>query len=226
MIDENAPRFGLPNSLLVPIAASDVNSIEQFVGTQEESRRGRDGRILALAVRPHPRERPAIDEAPLWIHAQREEFERRLFPERQIWVHVDYRGYRNAYLRMNGPAIPEGYFLDHIQNRAAVRLRWYSHPYLRLCPVSRTVNTSGGHATGGEGMEKDYLREMRKDKKKAAEFKRQLLSHRIIYADPMDLTKILDKAPGTHVLDGVRVTQSLFYPGGASGFRVGGFGVI
>ena len=42
----------------------------------------------------------------------------------------------------------------------------------------------------------------------------------------MDLTKILDKAPGTHVLDGVRVTQSLFYPGGASGFRVGGFGVI
>jgi hypothetical protein len=34
----------------------------------------------------------------------------------------------------------------------------------------------------------------------------------MIYADPMDLTKMLDIAPGTQVLNGVRDTQRLFYP--------------
>jgi hypothetical protein len=39
-----------------------------------------------------------------------------------------------------------------------------------------------------------------------------LLNNKIIYADPMDLTKMLDIPPGTEVLNGVRDTQQLFYP--------------
>jgi hypothetical protein len=63
-------------------------------------------------------------------------------------VHVDFDGYRDAYKQFIDqfglPAIPPGYFLDHVQNRKAIRQRGYTHPYLRLCPVSRAVNTSGG----------------------------------------------------------------------------------
>ena len=33
----------------------------------------------------------------------------------------------------------------------------------------------------------------------------------IRYADPMDLTKMLNVPPGTKTLDGVRDLQSLFY---------------
>lgn len=36
--------------------------------------------------------------------------------------------------------------------------------------------------------------------------------HQIIYADPMDLTKMLNINPGLLVLNGVRDTESLFYP--------------
>jgi hypothetical protein len=113
----------------------------------------------------------------------------------------------SAYQRFGAPPIPAGYFLDHVQNREAIRLRERSHPYLRLCPVSRRVNTSGGGIHGGEGMEKDYLRSLPSGS--AARFHRS----RIIYADPMDLTKMIDIPPGTKVLGGVRETQALFYPG-------------
>jgi len=47
------------------------------------------------------------------------------------------------------PEIPANFVLDHIQNREAIRLREYSHPYLRLCPISSQVNTSGGTNTRG-----------------------------------------------------------------------------
>jgi hypothetical protein len=68
--------------------------------------------------------------------------------------------------------------------------------------VHRRVNTSGGHSFGGEGMEKEFI----------ASHGAPPSPNKIIYADPMDLTKMLDIAPGTQVLDGVRDTQRLFYP--------------
>jgi hypothetical protein len=39
-----------------------------------------------------------------------------------------------------------------------------------------------------------------------------VLSYRIIYADPVDLTKMLDMSPGTYELDGVGENLRLFYP--------------
>jgi len=139
---------------------------------------------------------------PIWKSSLAGSANDRLYPPRQVWVHVDYAGYRQAYIQFGMPAIPQNYFLDHVQNRKAIGLRQNSHPYLRLCPVHRRVNTSGGHSAGGEGMEKKFL----------ADNAPPLLWNKIIYADPMDLTKMLDIAPGTQVLDGVRDTQRLFYP--------------
>jgi hypothetical protein len=160
---------------------------------------GRVNALLVMAAATSVPEEPNIS---LWKSPLASVARERLHSPRQVWVHVDYVAYRQAYIGFGMPALRADYFLDHIQNRKAIRLRGYSHPYLRLCPVHRTVNTSGGHAMGGEGMERAFL------STQAA----VPASNRIIYADPMDLTKMLDIAPGTQALNGVRDTQRLFYP--------------
>ena len=211
MLDDRAQKFGLPESLLIPIAARSVEEIELYVGNIDRKIVGRSGRVNAMAVVPH--HWPPLKEAstPLWSYEKSEEYERRLHPRQQIWVHIDYTNYRKAYVRLNMQAIPKGYFLDHIQNREAIRLREYSHPYLRLCPVSRQVNTSGGTIKGGEGMEKDFLRSLKGQSDSVQEAFREKLNYGIVYADPMDLTKMLDITPGTQVLAGVGAMLKMFY---------------
>ena len=211
LIDEHAQKFGLPKSMLVPIAARSVDDVELYVGVINKKIISRSNRVNALSVTPHNWPVQKESNTPLWRHEDSNEFEERLHPSQQIWVHVDYSAYRKAYMHLSNKPIPNGYFLDHIQNREATRLLGYSHPYLRLCPVSRQVNTSGGTNTGGEGMEKEFLRSLQE--KTTAERKAFFaeLNHGIVYADPMDLTKMLNILPGTQVLDGVRKMLKLFY---------------
>jgi hypothetical protein len=215
MIDPKAPTHGLPPSLRIPIAAASVAAIQKYVGTviglPVLGRSGPlQGQSVALCIQPHDRalrKDPGVD---LWKHGNASTSMDRLHPLRQVWVHVDFDGYRDAYKQFIDqfglPAIPPGYFLDHVQNRKAIRQRGYTHPYLRLCPVSRTVNTSGGSQYGGEGMEKEYLEYL-----KGLPAAPPLFQSEIVYADPMDLTKMLDIPPGTGVLEGVRETQKLFF---------------
>lgn len=213
MVDPTANTFGLPACLRVPIAAAGIEAITEYVGALVDRIVARDGRINAVCVEPYdraPREDPRVA---LWREPGAAFYRAQLHPARQVWVHVDYRRYRAAYLHFGMPPLPAGHVLDHVQNRAAIRLRGYSHPYLRLCPVSAAVNTSGGVDAGGEGMEKAYVRSLlasRPDELDGtlARFARR----KIIYADPMDLTKMLDIAPGTQVLNGVRDTMQLLYP--------------
>jgi hypothetical protein len=200
--DPAAPRFGLPRSLHVPIAATSVEALQTHVGDVVAERRFRDGRPGALLVESTAPPGEELD-VPLWTSPIADSARARLYPHRQVWVDVDYRSYRAAFLGFGLP-IPPGYFLDHIQNRRTMRLRDRTHPWLRLCPVHRRVNTSGGSMAGGEGMEAGYVATMvARGGVEAA--------HDIIYADPMDLTKMLDIEPGTRPLDGVRDTQVLFY---------------
>lgn len=212
MIDEKAPKFGLPKSLLIPIAAKNEESMTLFAGEILKRRTGRANRLNAVLIRSNPAEQDKTKVPPIWAASNSEECKSRLHPDLQVWVHVDFDDYRKAYVDFGMPAIPEGYFLDHVQNREAIRLREYSHPYLRLCPVSRTVNTNAGGNTGGEGMEKEFLRSMKKKSPEHQTKFREKLKHHIVYADPMDLTKMLNVAPGTQVLNGVRDTMTLFYP--------------
>jgi hypothetical protein len=198
MIDPAAQTFGLPNCLRIPIAAASVDAIQQYVGTVRDFLPGRDGRINAVLVAPHPRTAGPTLGVALW--------------QGQVWVHVAFTRYRQAYQRFAMPPIPAGYFLDHVQNREAVRLSGSVHPYLRLCPVSRRVNTSGGHDAGGEGMEKAYLRALPGLSPGTRAAAARALKSEIVYADPMDLTKMLDIPPGTGTLPGVAATQRLFYP--------------
>ncbi len=212
MIDTTSQLFGLPTSLRVPIAARSIETLEKYVGTIVASTRPWQGRVNAVCVKPFDFPVEKQPDVPLWQNESSEEFELRLHPPTQVWVHVDYSGYRRAYLKFDMPPIAKGYFLDHVQNREAVRLRGYSHPYLRLCPVSRRVNTSGGSDYGGEGMEKQFLKDLPKLSKAAQESARKALQCKVVYADPMDLTKMCDIAPGTFVLPGVGESMKLFYP--------------
>lgn len=202
MFDAAAPKFGLPKSLWVPIAAQSVANIEAFVGPViRRVMNGSSGRESAVLVVTAHRPTVSASDAALWPSNLAQLARERLHPEKQVWVHVDYDAYRTCYIGFGMPAIPPDHFLDHVQNRIATRMRDYQHSYLRLCPVHRSVNTNAGHRTGGEGMEKEFLAASPPTKR----------TNRIIYADPFDLTKMLNIAPGTQILEGVRMTQKLFF---------------
>ncbi|MGD2108690.1 MAG: hypothetical protein PVI86_04795 [Phycisphaerae bacterium] len=212
MIDGSAQTFGLPPCLLVPIAAASVGSIETYVGAVVGRREGRRGRANALCIEPYDFPVQKGPSVRLWQHPLAQGFEERLHPARQVWVHVAYAGYRNAYVEFGMPEIPNGYFLDHVQNREAVRLSDYAHPFSRLCPVSPRVNTSGGSNFGGEGMEKEFLRSLPTLSDATQTAAREAMKSEIVYADPMDLTKMLDVPPGTGPLPGVAGMLKLYYP--------------
>lgn len=212
MIDPRANQFGLPHSLIVPIAAQSLNAIQKYVGLVIDRITGRSGRLNAIMVIPHSWPVQTESIVPLWDHPDAHKYMMLLHPMKQIWVHVDYSGYRKAYIKMGMPIIPEGYVLDHIKNREAIRLRYYSHPYLRLCPVSSLVNTNSGTNTGGEGMEKEHLRTLDSQPESVRTIVRKAFKCDIVYADPVDLTKMLNIPPGSQILDGVREMLQLFYP--------------
>ena len=141
MTDPSAPTHGLPPCLRVPIAAASVDALRQYVGTVLQTVLGRTGEPNAVCLQAHGMAAPKHPRVKLWQLPDASNYEARLFPPRQVWVHVDYDGYRDAYVRFGMPPIPAGYFLDHVQNREAIRLRGLSHPFLRLCPVSDRKST-------------------------------------------------------------------------------------
>lgn len=212
IVDAKSQLFGLSECLRIPIAAASMDAIEQYVGRISDSRRPYKGRVNAICVEPLDRLPNKHPDVKLWTEPDADEYEARLHPPKQVWVHVDYSNYREAYLGFGMPPIAANYFLDHIQNREAMRLRGYTHPYLRLCPVSRQVNTNAGGKHGGEGLEKDYLRSLVAKSSETREAVAKAMQTQMIYADPLDITKMLDISPGTEILNGVRDTLSLLYP--------------
>ncbi|HEY0381502.1 MAG TPA: hypothetical protein VGC72_04835 [Candidatus Elarobacter sp.] len=212
MLHPEANTFGLPPCLHIPIAARSAEAIGEYVGAVTNRIIARDGRINALCVQPYDRGTARHPGVNLWRETRADFYEAQLHPSQQVWVHVDFRRYRAAYFRFGLPQVTEGYVLDHIHNRQATRLRGYLHPYLRLCVVSRAVNTSGGVDTGGEGMEKAFLRTLIAQGDTPDGLLARFARRPVIYADPMDITKMLDISPGTQVLNGVRDTLGLLYP--------------
>lgn len=202
--------FGLQKCLQIPIAAASLEVLESVVGIVEARRVSRDGRVNAVLIKAHPRPSETCGVG-LWESPLAPVFRDCLRPPYQVWVHVDYHSYRAAW-RIFGMPDPGADFLDHICNRRAIRLRRYAHPYLRLCPVSRLVNTSAGAKTGGEGMEHDFAANITQYSEEIQEEFWKANEVPIVLADPMDLTKMLNIGPGTGTLSGVRDTQGLFYP--------------
>lgn len=201
--------YGLSPDLIVPIAAVDLESIETYVGTIKVRIPGRKRATNAVVVEAdQPNRNPQV---PLWDQREADQYYRRLHPSRQLWVHVDYTGYRGAWKRLGFGELTREVFLDHIRNRAAVRLSGYRHPFLRVCPVSRETNTSSGLNSGAEGMEKTELRKLKQQPAGIRRRTERRLDAPVVLADPIDLTKMLDIPTGLTALPGVASMLMKYY---------------
>lgn len=184
---------GLTSDLHVPVAASNFDAIESHVGEIQTCLCGRKRPVNAVVVVANqPKRNPRV---PLWELPNAEEYYQRLHPTRQLWVHVDYAGYRRAWERLGFGNLSRDIFLDHVRNRAAVRISGYKHPFVRLCPVSRETNTSSGLNNGAEGLEKIELRKLAQQPEHIRVRMEKALEAPVLLADPIDLTKMLDIPP-------------------------------
>ncbi len=201
--------YGLSPDLCVPIAARDIPTIEKYVGTVTKIIHGRKRPINGFVVEIH---RPIKNSSiPLWDQDESELYYSRLHPARQLWVHVDYTGYRNAWKRLGFGHLTSDVFLDHIYNRNVVRNHSNNRPFLRLCPVSRKTNTNSGLNKGLEGMQKASLNNLENEPIKVQQRTRKCLDAPVVLADPFDLTKMLDIPPGLFEMQGTARMLKNFY---------------
>jgi hypothetical protein len=196
-IDQHAIRIpqssGLAPCLYIPVAARDMNAIETYVG-----------RILAplslrspsraLLVEAHEPEKPD-ERLAIWAHPQAGV----LHFLRQVWVHVDYRAYRRAYIRAFPDIDLSGFVLDHVMNRRVARLKGFA--YLRIVPISRAANSSHGGLSEGWGVELHSSPRM---------MERNRASKAVVqYADLADVVKMLNMEGGGSLMQIVNDAQKL-----------------
>jgi len=197
VIDEHAIRIpresGLLPCLYVPVAARDERAIETYVGkiTRSVAHDGSKKALLVDAYDPGTLdERLAIWDVPeaVVLHARI-----------QVWVHVDYAAYRQAYVRGFPDANLTGLVLDHVMNRRVARLKGFH--YLRIVPISRGTNSSHGGLSEGWGVEYHSTPQMiEKNKASLAA---------VQYADIADIAKMLNLQGGGSRMDGVNEAQEL-----------------
>jgi len=126
-----------------------------------------------------------------------------LYHPKQVWVHVDYSGYRNAYLKAFGKLDNRGLVVDHVMNRRVARLLYFS--YLRIVPISREANSSSGGLCEKWGVEYESSPERRKANREPPA--------RIEYANLWDIVKMLNIKTGGSLQDPVNEAQALVrYP--------------
>jgi hypothetical protein len=191
LLDPLGVTFGLHPSLIIPIGAKSTSSIEKYVGAIEESY-DRD-KILVVAFDPLC----AANSLPVWQHDRSP----LLAHQRQVWVEVDLKNYRKAYLKaFENSHTDKTYVIDHIMNRKLARALGYR--YVRLLHVERNVNSSSGR--GGETFAMENL-------ELGLQINPEINAGEIVYADPMDLLKMLNVKVGGFGLDAVRDNHHLFY---------------
>ncbi|MBU0568939.1 hypothetical protein KKC52_12970 [bacterium] len=118
---------------------------------------------------------------------------------RQVWVHVDYSGYRRAYIRAFPDTNLTDFVIDHVMNRRVARLKDFK--YLRVVPVSRAVNSSHGGLS--EGWAAEYHSSPRMVKLNKA-------SQAVVqYADLSDIVKMINIEGGGSLMENVNEAQKL-----------------
>jgi hypothetical protein len=188
---EFAKRYGMPDDLHIPIAARTIDAINKYIGNISEIL-AKSQSNKALLVN--------LDE-PLYISkksaAWKVNSSEIFYSIRQVWVHVDYTGYRIAYQK----AFPEldltNFVVDHIMNRRVAKLKGFD--YLRIIPISREANSSSGNMT-----EKYAVEYHSSPRMKLLNSQNQAS---IQYADLADIVKMLDIKTGGTLQDGVNEGQ-------------------
>jgi len=194
-IDQHATRIpmnsGLPPCLYIPIAARDTDAIETYVGRIVMELAPNSQALIVEAHTPEKAdERLAIWDVPEAVV---------LHYPKQVWVHMDYRAYRRAYMQAFPDITLTGLVLDHVMNRRVARLKGFA--FLRIVPISRGANSSHGALSEGWGVEYQSSSRMR-EKKRASRAVVQ-------YADIADITKMLNMKGGGSFMDNVNEAQKL-----------------
>jgi hypothetical protein len=196
-IDPHAARIptrsGLLPCLYIPIAARDLLAIETYVGSICRQL-APNAPNMAILVRAYEPERPDARLAIWELHEATV-----LQAPSQVWVHVDFRAYRRAYMEAFPDLSLAGFVLDHILNRRVARLKGFG--YLRIVPISRAANSSHGALSEDWSVEYHSSPEMRA--------KNQASLALVQYADLADIVKMLDRKGGGSLMDEVNEAQKL-----------------
>lgn len=190
-------KFALPECLHLPIATRTEDAISRYVGC-----------VVGVVAPGKPTKKPtkALVVQAVWIHEVDPalviwELPRAkiLRQSKQLWVHVDYRGYRSAYSKVFPEEDTSELVIDHVLNRRVARLKDFQ--YLRVVAISREANFSSGGLSEKWAVEYHSSPEMRA-KNKASPAHIQM-------ADISDIVKMLDIKTGGATQEPVNNAQSL-----------------
>ena len=200
MIDEIARdqvlhRYGIPECLHVPIAAVDEAAIINYVGEIRQTLSG-GGHRKAFLVQAQPP--PLVDHRyPIWDEPGSAIFHQPL----QVWVHVGFTRYRQAYRRAFPDERLEDKVLSHALNRQVAVLKGFE--FVRITPTSRGANSSSAFAEGWAKSLHIQPSQMEANRRRGVF---------IQYADLTDLMLMLDMKLGGGVMDAVNEGQKLVRP--------------
>ncbi len=187
-----AIRYGMPSDVHIPISARDIEAITKYIGyittvTGINSEK-------AFLVTPYFI--PVLNtKLPLWKLKESSI----LHNPKQLWVHINYNSYRNAYIKVFPEVDIKGLFIDHILNRRIARLKGFD--FVRVIPVLPGVNTSSGGVTEKFGFKYHNTTHMKKLNLENQAF--------IEYADLADIVKMLNLKTGGRLQDIVNESQNL-----------------
>jgi hypothetical protein len=194
-------RYALPDCLHVPVAAVDESAIRSYIGEIE--------RVLSpgsphRAFLVHAKAPPDVDpRLPIWDLPTSSILRQR----RQIWVHIGFTRYRNAYQKAF-PEEPTGArVLSHLMNRRIAALKGFA--YVRITPTTRGCNSSSGFSENWgvalySALEPNLTLEHTQEKRRRGAF--------IQYADLADLMVMLNIKISGGVMAVVNEGQRLVIP--------------
>ena len=195
--DNVAARAGhmsrMPACLHIPIAARDLNAIKTYVGDIVSQLSPR-AEFKALMIAAHNTASPDT-RLPIWSLPESSLLQNKT----QVWVDVNYTGYRAAYARAFPDSSLNGLVLDHVLNRRLARMKGFS--YLRIVPISRATNSSHG------GLSERWAVDIH-DKPRQT-YDNSVSKAQIQYADVADIAKILDLGGEGRFMEGVNKVHEL-----------------
>ena len=188
-------RSALPESLHVPVAAVDEDAITKYIGDIVRILiKGPSTKALLIEAGPPP----AIDDRlPIWGLPGSAIFHHPM----QVWVRVEYNGYRAAYQKAFPDESINGKVLSHCMNRRHAMLKGFQH--VRIIPATRATNSS---SVFSENWGIDILSKSNE----LQSFKARGVS--IHYADLVDLMVMMDMQVGGGVMELVNEAQRLIKP--------------
>ncbi|MCB9958866.1 MAG: hypothetical protein H6843_09705 [Rhodospirillaceae bacterium] len=185
-------RFALPECLHVPVAAISQEAILSHIGDIRSvlSAGVPNKALLVEAGDLAPRD----DRLPIWQLSESAVLSRKS----QVWVHVEFTRYREAYARAFPEEPLDGRIISHSMNRRLARAQGFQ--YIRVVPISRRANSSS--ALSESWGVTHHLRSQ-----STPALRRGNASIR--YADLTDLMVMMDLMVGGGVMDAVNQAQAL-----------------